>query len=623
MKTSGLWPVASALVLLIGGSVAVEISARHREVEVLRVHITDNASESSDAEATELGADTDEVLDERHQLARQLAKRREFPHAIKLYERLLAEHGEVAMLRAEYAHWLFRTGRTEDARQHLTRALEALPGDPRIQLELGFVLQELGQIDDAEVEFRQALEARPNHSRTRVALAELLREQGEYAEAVSVVAPAAASGSNEERARGLTLLGRCHMALGEHTKARRLLKEAVERAPASVNTWVRATHAFLDSTDDEDVELALEHALRAVKLAPEVAVAYRVLARVHERRNAFDDARSAYKQSLAFDSQSGLARRRVLRLSLELDDFKTARAQAQALIESQPTEPEHHFLLGLVEARSGRPERAVAHYQKAAQLRAGKYPEAWFNCGKAYSSAGQQEKAIAAYEKAVAQRKDYAAAWNNIGRLRADRGETDAAELAYGEALAISPNYGLAWHNLGLLFYKQRRYEDATRAYERAVELRPNDRSLMLKLAITQRKSGDPKRAIATYGRLLKTHPRYATGWFNLGVAQAAAGDLEAAKAAYEAALANAPEHSGALKNLGYTEARLGQTGAARVHLDQALDLDPADEDTRLKLAELHLLAADRQACQAEAGRVLAKNRDNSDARAMLARCEM
>jgi tetratricopeptide (TPR) repeat protein len=585
------------------------------------IEIVDSELSSAEGDLQDFGETARAPIDDDHAHARELAKRGNYAEALAEYQKLYQRAETDPLFVAEYAHWLARAGKLEQAKELLLAAKAVAPSDHRIALELGSVLERKGEDSLAVSEFERALELQPNHSRTRVALGDLLRTEGRIDEAIAALEPAAKSGSNEDRARALTVLGRCLMLKGDTGRARALLKEAVERAPASVNTWVAAAYAFLDSKDQTDVARALEHGIRVSKLAPEAALGQRLLGRIHERRGARADAIAAYRQALVLEPSSAAARERLLRLSLEDEDFKTAHQQSEALLSLAPTDPQNQFMAGLVEARMGHPDPAREHYRRAAELKNGHYPEAWFNLGKVESDADNAALAIEAYQRAIEEKPDYAAAWNNLGRSELDHGDSEAAQTAFEKAIALAPEYALAWHNLGRLHYREQRFSEAAAAYEKAAALEPGDRSLELKLAIALRKAGNEGRAVETYRHMLAQHPRYVTAWFNLGVALAAAGKDAEARAAYEKALELEPDHAASLKNLGYLEARAGNTERAQAFLDDALDHEPGDAETRLKLAELYLLGSDAPRCRAEVERVLAQNAENPSARAMLARC--
>lgn len=69
------------------------------------------------------------------------------------------------------------------------------------------------------------------------------------------------------------------------------------------------------------------------------------------------------------------------------------------------------------DAAGGRPEQALANYQKLAnQLPTN--ADAWFRLGNAYVRMGQPEQAVDAYQQALKIEPRHAKAWHNLGVLR-------------------------------------------------------------------------------------------------------------------------------------------------------------------------------------------------------------
>ncbi|AHX16359.1 hypothetical protein CH75_14045 [Dyella jiangningensis] len=69
------------------------------------------------------------------------------------------------------------------------------------------------------------------------------------------------------------------------------------------------------------------------------------------------------------------------------------------------------------DASGGRPEQALASYQKLAnQLPTN--ADAWFRLGNAYVRMGQPEQAVDAYQQALKIEPKHAKAWHNLGVLR-------------------------------------------------------------------------------------------------------------------------------------------------------------------------------------------------------------
>ena len=76
-------------------------------------------------------------------------------------------------------------------------------------------------------------------------------------------------------------------------------------------------------------------------------------------------------------------------------------------------------------------------------------PIAHNNLGNALAARGQFDEAIAHYQKALEIKPDYVEAHNNLGLALAGRGQVDEAIDHYRKALDINPDYVEAHYNLG------------------------------------------------------------------------------------------------------------------------------------------------------------------------------
>lgn len=622
MNNRRLWPVASVLAVLLMGSASVELLAKYREPQTRSIVIS-RGQEVVDADDVEL---TQELLgapiNAEHERARQLQRRGDLDQALTLLEQLSTRHPEHESLRAEQAHALLRTDRPDAALSLLDSLSPTFARRSEILFERGLCLERLGRNGKAEQTLREALQGDPHHTGIRLALGHLLRHVGRVDAAISILAPAARSGSNDERARALVSLGRCYLEAGQRRKADSAFEEAVQRAPSSVGTWTRVARALLHSKQKADHELATSYAKSAAQLAPQSPVVQKILGKAFEQTGQVGQAVAAYREAVRLDPGYRYPRKRLLRLALDAEDYRLARRQADALLRIDPDRADHQFLAGLVESRAGNLDAARRHYQRSNALSKGGNPEAFFNLGLLEREAGHEAEAIMAYEQAIALRKNYRAAYNNLGLVHMDRRDYERAEASFREAIGIDAGYAAAWTNLAKCLSAEQHLEDAISAYRRALELSPNSRSSVVGLAIALRKAGRAQQAVLLYEELLHKDSRYVTGWYNLGVALDSVGRKEAARDAYERALSLDPHHLKALKNLGLLEKALGQRERARAHMTDALDRDPTDSELRLELATLMLAERDIAGCSHAARLVLAQTPDNASAKALLSNCQ-
>ncbi len=621
MTSHRLWPVTTAIAVLMAGSVSIELWASLRDHGVEHIAIESSVVTGEDAEPEPMLEPFGTPLSPLHLHARELARRGELEDAANKLSELAVQYPDDPSILTERAHLALRLSRPKQACEMLQGAAMALPQTPVVFLDLARCQHLLDQELEAMATLRAGVQLHPNHSGLLLELGEMLREQGELVEASRVLEPASTRGSNDERARALASLGRCHVASGDLVAARIAFEEAVQRAPASVNTWIRVARGFMQSDDPADQLRAVEYALRATRLAPELPLVHGVLGRAYEALGSNAAATAAYRTAVRLDRDYAFARRRLVRLSLDAEDYRLARQHAEALVAIDADIPEHHFLVGLVAFRSGDLDSARQHYQRALEKTPDGYPEALYNLGLLERQAKRPTEAIAAYERAIEQRPEFRAAHNNLGLVYLDLHEFERARSAFRKALDLDPKYVAAWVNLARCLSDEEKFEEAIQAYQSAMALSPLSRSMTIDYAIVLRKTGRAVEAIALYERLLDADPRYVTGWYNLGVALQAAGQTARAQQAYERALSIDPEHLKALKKLAQLEAKSGLREPARAHLTDALDRDPGDQGLRLELAQLFLTDNDRAACSHAARLILAQVPGHEAAKALLDRC--
>lgn len=614
-----LWPVLVALALLIGGAIALEEIARHyHPAHSIRIQ-GDNAAISDEDREDDAGGGfaSSPPLSAEHAQARIQARRGEVIAAIELYRKVLVAHPDAAAIHAELGYWLLAADDAKAARVELERAAALDATDPWIRLNLGVALARVDDLGGAEAQYRAAIARRPKFGAAELALGTVLRRAGKLDEAIEVLQAAATSGSNDQRARCLAALGRAQLAADRREAAVASFSRAIEFAPAAAEMRIAIARAWLSSGLPDDLRRAVGLLEQAAQLAPDVAPVFSALGRAREKLGDRAAAAAAYTRTLRIDPDHLYARRRVLRLALDREDFPEARMHAEYLLGSAPDVAEHHFLAGLVAARADRFDEARTHYRAAIDQAKGAYPEAYFNLAISEKKAKRFDDAVAAYRQAIELRPDYQQAWNNLGLLLASTGKPVDAEAALRRALSIDPRYAAAWLNLGELLGDQNRDEEAIAAFRLAIEARPDYAEAQLDLGVSLVRAGHADEAITVYRTLLAAKPRYVAAWYNLGLAfeaRAAQGDADAA---FNAAIAIDPEHLPSLRKRAARTTR-GPT-AVRAWQD-VVDRAPGDVSARLSLANARLEVGDVAGCARDL-RALPAGTENARAEKLVKAC--
>ncbi|NQW62742.1 MAG: tetratricopeptide repeat protein [Deltaproteobacteria bacterium] len=621
MRSDRLWPVLVGTGLFLGCVGGLEWLGSHHEARFEVITLANQPEASADGSGGIEGGWETLAAGPEQERARRVAKMGQPEAALEIYRVLTTDPATSAELLAEHAKVARAAKRCDEAMALAERAVAGSPDNGSGWLAKGLAARCLGLQSEVLGLLRKAAELRPNHSRTLLILSDELEDEGKTGEALEALRPVFGRGSSLEQAQVSAAAGQLEMKLRDFKAARAALKDAVQRAPASVEIWEAVAKAFLFSTEPADIAAAAEHAASAVKLGPDVAAVQLTLGKVLERQERQAEALAAYQKALTIDPSYDAARAKVARLALELEQPRLAREAADELVRRDATSADNQFMLGLVAAGTGEIETARKAYAEAIRLRDDFYPAGWFNLGSLERDAKQPVAAVAAYRKAIEQRKDYDEAWNNLGLVQLDMEQVEEAIGSFKQAAAIDATSAAAWGNLGKAHAARNDYAAAATAYEEALTRSPKNRTTRLRLAAAYRKTGRVAEAIAGYEALTKDEPRYASAWYNLGIALAAAQRPGEAQKAYETALTLEPEHRASKKNLGFLFAKTGSLDKAVPLLTAAIDAEPTDAESRVMLAQVLLSQGDRNGCLKQALQALTQDRRLEEAKALAAKC--
>lgn len=621
MKAQRLTPVLLVLVAAMIGVTVLEWLGRVHEAHYEYIDVSEPLATEDEGTEDDQSWQSTEPLNDTHARARQLMRRGDVLEALQHYVEVSLRHGSSVPLMCEMAYVLRQADRCDEASALSARAVALAPTDGAVQLSHALSQRCLGNDAETRAAFEAALAARPNHSVTRVAYGSYLRDADELDAAIRVLEPASAAGSNEERARANALLGRCLFERGDRSPAIVAMADAIERAPASVGIWLSVARTYVASDEPEDLQLALEHAERAVRLAPSSAPARSVLARSKEKLGDRLGAIASYRAAAQLDLGYVYVRERLVRLALEEEEFELASRVAAELLEIEPDNAEVHVLSGLAAARREQVDEARAAFERAIEVSQGEQVDAYYQLGLLEQEAGRISEARTAFEAAIAQDPSFDAAWNDLGLVHFELEEYERAEAAFRQAIALRPDFAAAWSNLGRSLASHGAYQDAVGAYIRARDADPSDRVTRLRLAIAQRRSGDAPAAIATYQALVRDEPRYVSAWYNLGLTLAGERRDEEAARAFRNALAIDPDHRSSLISLGRLDVSAGRFEEAIARFTRALDQQPDDASLRVSLGEALRDAGDREACAREAALLVSQGANLEEARALQRDC--
>ncbi len=159
-------------------------------------------------------------------------------------------------------------------------------------------------------------------------------------------------------------------------------------------------------------------------------------------------------------------------------DTETLWTHAAAVIPE--SDLAHYNVAGFL-MDQGRLDDAIAHYEKALQIR-GSSPEGPYHLsvaliqnslGNALARKGLFEQAISHYRQAIELRDDFADAHTNLAAMLVRTGQTEQAIGHYEKALAIPPEEPASHLRLALVLLQTGRPVEALDHYQRALQIAP------------------------------------------------------------------------------------------------------------------------------------------------------
>lgn len=263
-------------------------------------------------------------------------------------------------------------------------------------------------------------------------------------------------------------------------------------------------------------------------------------------------------------------------------DFAAARAQGEAALVAQPTNPTVLQLLGVVSCQTGALKQGADYLRRAiasggdtsdnrinlarALVDLGELDEAAQICaeGDVAESAelqamqaqilkaqGRTTEAGWAYEKLVTENPEDFGAWNNLGNARHESGDLEGALSAFQRARQIDPKSSLIHTNLGRVLISMDRYEDACLMLEKAALLAPDKSAPLLELGRALISIGHAEGALRALGAAARLNSSDPEIFLAIAVAFMDASNDEQAEKALRFTIKADPSFAAAYLNLG------------------------------------------------------------------------
>lgn len=265
---------------------------------------------------------------------------------------------------------------------------------------LGVALEAQGQLAEARAAYERARELKPSLRQPAVNLGILLERQGDARAAAIVYAQCIREFPEEAVAR--ERLAALYLASGQVEDAWRLAREALVREPRSVGAYRVLARVALQRNE---LDLAKLVALRAQKLDARDPELPFVVGQVLARQNDDAGAQAQFRKALALRETFLPARYALLDSALKKNAWGTVKEHAEAILKAEPGNAPLHLVHGLALRYTGKPDEALAAYDRAEKLGGDRLPEVHLARGVLFARVKSQcEPALAelkAYQSRV------------------------------------------------------------------------------------------------------------------------------------------------------------------------------------------------------------------------------
>ncbi|OCR01901.1 glycosyl transferase family 2 [Oscillatoriales cyanobacterium USR001] len=490
-------------------------------------------------------------------------------------------------------------GKIEDAIAACEQALKIKPDFAPALKTLGNALQAQGRIEEARLWYAKAIEVQPNFPEAYANLGSIFATQQKWSEAISHYQRALVLKPNF--AGVYRNLAKLFAQVGKATQSQDCWYQAFTLEPekATPQEHINLGNSLLQQ---EKIQEAVNCYSRAIKINPNLAQAYQLLADALKQAGNLEQAAPYYRKAIELNAANGKAVTQnvdTLPSAQNIDTLPAAQnidtLPAAQNVDTLPSatqrvetvkprsaapsmnveDPEAYNILAEGYLAQGKFDRAIASCRRSLQLKPD--PAVYKLLGNALQATGKLEDAKNCYIKALELNPNFAEAYANLGSFHASQEQWQLAINAYQKAIAIKPDFAGAYRNFAKLWTQVGKPVEAAECWYKAFNLDPSKATSeeYLSLAKTFLEQGKTDDGIACYRRALELNPTSSWGYHELAEILKNQEKWEEAIPLYRRAIELNPDHSWSHNNLADALIKLERWEEAVPAYLSAIELNP------------------------------------------------
>jgi len=227
------------------------------------------------------------------------------------------------------------------------------------------------------------------------------------------------------------------------------------------------------------------------------------------------EAAKCYETAVRIHTQDSFALFRLGNLARERNDLRVAAEWYMKAVVHRHNMSEAHNNLGITYSELGRPESALASFDRALTHQP-TLADAHYNRANVLKDLGKVDDALLGYNKAVKMAPDNVQYYNNLALGLMAKGDYAGAVDMCDFCLRIDPTYSTAHYNLANALLEVGNLEGAVKSYQAAVKVRPDEAEYHHNLAFTYERMRKPKEAVHHLKKALSIKNNFVEAQCNL-----------------------------------------------------------------------------------------------------------
>jgi tetratricopeptide (TPR) repeat protein len=527
--------------------------------------------------------------------------------AEQVLKRKLANNSNSVVVYLELATHYLRTGREAEGKAVLAKVTSNTKDFPRGRSTVGDYYYRFGRFQDALAEYQAGSREVPADKLLYAKkTTEVLAVMGKREEALKLAEQLVKDDPEDPEARALRAALRLYGGKKEEVDtAISEFQSVLAKMPNNPVVRFNLGEAYMSQMKTDQ---AMAQYLEAVKLSPTYIPAKLALGRVYMMRQ--EHAKSLQTADEIIKLAPNMPAARIMRISslMALNDGKTARAELQSMVQSNPDFKDARYLLAMLDLNEKKMPDAEAGFRNLANANP---PDqrGLFGLSEVYFLTGRVEQAKQLLENELKRNDSATPVRIGLANILVRSAKYSEAIQLYNRLLKENPQSADLYLRIGESYRRAGNLQEAYSHFEKASQISPKDVTPFIQMAAVVEQMGAKEKLKPLYGKILEVSPDNPIALNNLAYMMAESGsDLDQALTYAQKAKQKMPTNLDIADTLGWIYIKKNLSEDAIKIFRDLVDKKPEHVTWRYHLAIALFQKGDKLAAKKELQTALRNN---------------